>query len=133
MQMKKTVRVLAAFALALAGNIGWVAGEEMKMKDMKMGSTMIAANEIVWQPYAPGSPLMVAELWRSRSAAGDHGMLLKLPAGFEAGLHSHTLDYNAVLIQGNWVHSDEGKPGKQLAVGSYVLQPGKMNHNDVCK
>ena len=129
MQTKTTGKILAALALALIANAGWAAGDDMAAKK---DATMWTASELKWEPMAPGSPLQVAPLWGDR-AVGEHGMLLKLPAGFEAGLHSHTLDYNAVCLQGNWVHSDEGKPGKQLGLMSYVMQPGKANHNDVCK
>jgi hypothetical protein len=86
-------------------------------------------------PYAPGVPLQVAKLWGDRTK-GAYGMLLKLPAGFEAGFHAHTADYKAVLISGTWVHPDEGKEvaaSKELTPGSFVMQPGKVFHNDKCK
>jgi quercetin dioxygenase-like cupin family protein len=62
-------------------------------------------------------------------------MLLKMPAGFEAGMHSHTADYHGIVVEGTWVHTAEGdtNPPKELGPGGYVFQPGKQNHNDVCK
>jgi hypothetical protein len=93
---------------------------------------MIDASAIQWQDYAPGVPLKVAVLWGDR-AKGEYGMLLKMPAGFEAGMHAHTGDYYGINVQGTWVHTFEGGESKELAVGSYVMQPGKAFHNDSCK
>lgn len=88
-----------------------------------------------WEPAGPGSPLSVASLWGGdRTKSSDHGILLKLPAGFEAGGHTHTADYHGVAIQGAWIHTnDASKNGREYPVGSYVFQPGKQVHNDICK
>ncbi len=92
------------------------------------------ASAIKWEPYAPGTPLQIAVLWGDRAKGNDYGMLLKLPAGFEAGQHAHTGDYYAVNVQGNWVHTNAGSTAvPQLPPGSYVFQPGKQMHNDICK
>src|ERR1044072_6597322 len=88
-----------------------------------------------WEPYAPEVPLQVAKIWGDRTKVA-YAMLLKLPAGFEAGVHAHTADYKAILVSGTWIHTDEGQEisaGKELTPGSYVLQPGKAMHNDKCK
>jgi len=94
-----------------------------------------SASDLKWDPFAPGVPLQVAKLWGDRTKGGDYAMLLKMPPGFEAGSHSHTADYEAVLVQGSWIHTNDGDASapKELAPGSYVFQPGKQNHNDVCK
>ena len=90
------------------------------------------AASVKWAPYAPGNPLQVATLWGDRTK-GEYAMLLKMPAGFEAGRHSHTGDYHGLAVQGTWVHTNDGSKPVELAPGSYVLQPGKQVHNDVCK
>ena len=92
----------------------------------------VPAASVKWAPYAPGNPLQVATLWGDRTK-GEYAMLLKMPAGFEAGRHSHTSDYHGLGIQGTWVHTNEGSKPVELAPGSYVFQPGKEVHNDVCK
>jgi hypothetical protein len=94
--------------------------------------TMIPAGEFVFEPIAPDSPVQVAKLWGDR-AQGEYGMLLKLPAGFEAGFHAHTGDYHGINLQGIWVHTQADGQTKELPPGSYVMQPGMQNHNDVCK
>lgn len=96
-------------------------------------SKIVPFAKLKWEPYAEGSPLMVAPLWGNRST-GAYGMYLKLPAGFEPGMHSHTGAYHGVLISGTWMHWDQGqKFGVELSPGSYVMQPGKAVHNDKCK
>ena len=86
-----------------------------------------------WVPYAPGSPLQIAVLWGDRTKPVQYAMYLKMPAGFEAGRHTHTNDYHAVSIQGRWVHSNEDDRPHQLTAGGVAFQPGKQVHNDVCR
>jgi hypothetical protein len=86
-----------------------------------------------WQPYAPGNPLQVSMLWGDRTKPGDYAMYLKMPAGFEAGRHSHTNGYQGVAIQGTWVHTNDGGKPAELGPGGFVVQPGKQVHNDACK
>ena len=90
--------------------------------------------QVKWQPAAPGSPLQIGILWGDRAKGPEYAMLLKLPAGSEAGWHSHTAAYHAVAVQGTWVHTSSkgGKP-IELPPGGYVMQPGKEVHNDSCK
>jgi Domain of unknown function (DUF4437) len=123
-------RVLGTLVLAAVAGLSYAAGAAKGKQPVTMG-----ASELVFEPYAPGAPLQVAKLWGDRAKGGDYGMLLKLPAGFEAGMHSHTADYHAVNVQGTWIHTNEGQtsPAKEMPPGSYVFQPGKQIHNDVCK
>src|SRR5262249_42761048 len=79
----------------------------------------VSAADQKWTELAPGSPLKMTTLWGDRNT-GEYAMLLKLPAGFEAGMHAHTADYHAVTLQGTWVHTNEGGTPKELPVGSYV-------------
>jgi hypothetical protein len=123
----KWIAGAAAFAAVAVG--GYAVGAAGK------ASTQLPAAELKWDPYAPGVPLQVAKLWGDRTK-GAYGMLLKLPAGFEAGVHAHTADYRAVLVSGTWIHPDDGQSvagSKELTPGSYVMQPGKAFHNDKCK
>lgn len=129
MKLASKIATGTALLLAVAG-LSYTAGAKGKGKE----AVIWPAADVKWEPYAPGAPLQVGALWGDR-AKGEHGMFLKLPAGFEAGMHSHTADYHAVLVSGTWVHTVDGDTSapKELAPGSYVLQPGKQNHNDVCK
>jgi hypothetical protein len=89
---------------------------------------------VKWAPLAPGSPLQMALLWGNRDKGPEYGMLLKIPAGFDSGMHAHTAAYHAVTVQGTWIHTNSGDPkGHELAPGSYAMQPAKAMHNDLCK
>jgi hypothetical protein len=93
----------------------------------------INAADYQWAPFAEGSPLSVVPLWGDRNRSGEYAILLKLPAGFKAPVHSHSLEYHALSVQGNWIHTDAaGQPAQPLAQGSYVYQPAKINRSDAC-
>jgi hypothetical protein len=123
---KKLAGALVLFAVA---GLSYAAGAAKGKTPVNVPS-----GEMTWEPLAPGAPLQMAKLWGDRSK-GEYAMLLKMPAKAEAGMHAHTLDYHALNVQGIWVHSNEGDaaPAKELGPGSYVFQPGKQMHNDVCK
>src|SRR5690554_541203 len=70
-----------------------------------------------------GNPLQVAVLWGDRTKGSDDAMLLKMPAGFEAGRHTHSADYHGLAVQGTWVHTNEDAKPVELPPGSYAMQP----------
>jgi quercetin dioxygenase-like cupin family protein len=125
--MKTLVKVVyAAVAVMLVAYASYAVG-------VAQGKAVnVPVSAMKWEPFAPGSPVQVAALWGDRTK-GDYAMLLKMPAGSEAGRHSHTGDYHALAVQGTWVHTNDGGKPMDLAPGSYVLQPGKQVHNDSCK
>ena len=129
MKIRARKSLVSALVLVAVAGLSYAAGAAKGKAPVITG-----ASDLKWDPYAPGVPLQVAKLWGDRTKGGEYGMLLKLPPGFEAGSHSHTADYEAVLVQGTWIHSNDGDAApKELSPGSYVFQPGKQNHNDVCK
>ena len=94
----------------------------------------LPATALKWEPFAPGAPVDVAPLWGDRTKPGEFGMFLRLRAGQETGMHAHTADYRGVNVQGIWVRTIQGDPvPKELPPGSFVFQPGKQFHNDLCK
>jgi quercetin dioxygenase-like cupin family protein len=123
-----TKTIVGALVLAAVAAGSYTAGAA-KGKE----AANVAANEMKWEPLAPGMPLQKVALWGDRDKGGDYAMLLKLPAGGEAGMHSHTGDYHAINLTGTWVHTNEGGSAHELPPGSYVMQPGKQFHNDACK
>ena len=96
--MKTLVKVVcASIVLMLVAYASYAVG-------VAQGKALnVPVSAMKWVPNAPGSPVQIAALWGDRTK-GDYGMLLKMPAGFEAGRHSHTGDYHAVAVQGTWVH-----------------------------
>jgi hypothetical protein len=94
----------------------------------------VPAADLKWEALVPGSPVKMCVLWGD-SKKGPFGMLLKLPGGFDGGMHTHATDYHAVCVQGTWIHTVEGDSSapKELTPGSYVMQPAWQFHDDKCK
>jgi hypothetical protein len=99
-----------------------------------LANRYITADRTPWYVEAPGVPVKLAKLWGDRTA-GEAGTLLTAPAGFHAGLHSHTADYWAVVVQGTWQHlvpsTGEGK-GLRLEPGAFWTQKHTELHDDWC-
>jgi hypothetical protein len=64
----------------------------------KLLNRYIPANQLPWYKESPALPVELAALWGDR-ANGEAGTLLRTPPGFDSGLHSHTADYWAVVVQ----------------------------------
>ena len=120
-------RALGVMVLVAVAGLSYAAGAAKGKAPVNM-----PAADLKWEELMKGAPLQMAKLWGDR-AKGEYAMLLKLPGGFDSGMHSHTADYQAVLIKGTWVHTNEGGAPVELAPGSHVMQPGKQMHNDACK
>jgi hypothetical protein len=92
------------------------------------------ADKLPWHKESPTMPVELAPLWGAR-AKGEAGTLLRVPGGFESGLHSHTADYWAVVVQGTWKHwvpsTGEGV-GLKLDVGAHWTQIHTQLHQDAC-
>jgi hypothetical protein len=90
------------------------------------------AADLKWEPLAGAPPgPMVAKLWGD-PAMGAFGLIQKFPAGFSAGLHTHSADLKIVVISGTWIHGEEGKPDVRLQAGSYLFQPSGSKHTTAC-
>jgi len=122
--MTKTFPLLVGLSLVAAAGLGYAAGQADH-------GTMSAFNEMEWKENRPGSPVRVVVLWGDPSQ-GEHGRLLKLPAGFVAPVHAHTGDYHGINLTGTWRHSFEDGEERELPPGSHVFQPGMAMHGDSC-
>jgi hypothetical protein len=97
------------------------------------GNRYVPAERIPWVAE-PGAPVRLGPLWGNR-ATSEAGTLLETPAGFRSGPHSHTADYWAVVVQGEWAHwvpsTGEGI-GLRLRPGSHWTQVRTQLHEDAC-
>lgn len=97
------------------------------------GNHFLPADRIPWVDE-PGAPVQLGALWGDR-AIGEAGTLLRTPAGFQSGLHSHTADYWAIVVQGVWEHwvpsTGEGT-GIRLESGAHWTQVKTQLHEDAC-
>lgn len=91
------------------------------------------AKDMTWQPIAEGSPMQIVKLWGDHTKDASYGMLVKLPAGFSTGMHSHSADYYTVELQGRKIHrGKEEASAEPYTPGSFTFEvPGHV-HEDVC-
>jgi quercetin dioxygenase-like cupin family protein len=94
------------------------------------------AKDLKWTPLDPKAGAkgpQTAVVWGD-SASGEHGFLMKLPAGFKSPPHTHSADYHALPITGAVMnYAPDDKAPKEMPVGSYWMQPGNMAHITECK
>jgi hypothetical protein len=95
---------------------------------------ILPADKLPWYKESPKLPVELASLWGARDQ-GEAGTLLRTAPGFESGLHSHTANYWAVLLQGTWKHwvpeTGEGV-GVLLEPGAHWRQAHTQPHQDAC-
>lgn len=99
-----------------------------------MVNRYLPADKLPWYQESPDVPAKLAPLWGDR-AKGEAGTLLNVPAGFKSGLHNHTADYWAVVVEGKWEHwvpsTGEGR-GITLSQGAHWTQKADQWHEDAC-
>ena len=87
-------------------------------------------DDFEWTEVMPG--LSVSAVWEE-DPNGDNAFMAKISAGTALPYHSHTASYHGILVQGNWIRSNEKGEVFSLMPGSYVYQVGGMNHDDRCE
>ena len=93
----------------------------------------IFAAAMQWVPMAEGSPLKIVPLWGDHTKDATYGMLVKLPAGFSTGMHSHSTDYYTVELQGRKIHRfKEEAASEPYTPGSFTYEVPGHAHEDVC-
>lgn len=124
--MRMKIRTILMFVSVFA-LVGSVLSQHAKSAEETgaMTPVFIPATDMKWIDLDPaGAPgVKVADLWGDHKK-GAYGALFKLPAGFEAPLHTHTHDMKVVLVSGTYIQVPEGKPEVRLGSGSYMMQPG---------
>ena len=79
---------------------------------------------------APG--VRLATLWGD-PAGGAFGAYMRLPAGFESPLHTHTHPMKVVFVSGTYIQEPQGEPAVHLGPGSFMMQPGgDYEHRTSC-
>jgi beta-alanine degradation protein BauB len=62
-----------------------------------------------------------------------HGFYLRLPVGFDSGLHYHTANYGAVVLEGMIENDYEGQDRPvTLTKGGFFATDSKVNHVTRC-
>ncbi len=136
MRIKSILTFAVAFVLATVvlaqGSTESKAKSAMDMAASR--AVVMAASDLKWVDLDPvGAPgIKIVDLWGNHTT-GAFGALIKFPAGFVAPMHTHTNDYNVVVLSGTWINGPEGKPAISLGPGSYMMQPGEnYRHTTTC-
>ena len=69
---------------------------------------------------------------RGDPAKGPHAAFHKFKPGFNAGVHTHSSDFNIAVVSGTLLAGPEGGPVKKLPAGSYEYQPHGLKHTTGC-
>ena len=89
---------------------------------------MWPAADIKWEEMKGGPPgISYANLWGDIMKSG-YGTLVKLPAGSNHPLHTHSTDTKCVIISGMFWVAPEGGEKKMLGPGSYFMVPSGWKH-----
>ena len=96
---------------------------------------LVARKSAKFAPIDPSKPDgMKAAFVHGDPKTGPVGFLLEVPAGATSGLHSHTSDYHAIVLEGapaHWLPHEKGV-GDPVSPGTYWFQPGGYDHHDRC-
>jgi hypothetical protein len=108
----------------------------MSAPDITAGAQpiFVPAAELEWfeldPENAPG--VQLATLWGD-PASGGFGAYMRLPAGFDAPLHTHTHPMKVVFASGTYIQEPDGAPVVHLGPGSFMMQPGgDYRHRTSC-
>jgi anti-sigma factor ChrR (cupin superfamily) len=131
MNRRFVLALIGSLVLAVAVGVGAAPGAEAKQDPRP---TVIPADDLKWADLDPkGAPgVRIAPLWGDHQK-GAFGAFLRLPAGFEAPLHTHTHEMKLVIVSGTYIQAPEGAPEFRLGPGSYFVQPGgNYRHTTRC-
>ena len=119
-------RITSYLALVLFGlMILGVTGASAKKK----GAVVWPSENIKWSEMKGGPPGgMYANLWGNMQK-GAFGALVKLPAGMNNPLHTHSADLKLVIMSGSFWYQPEGGEKQVLGPGSYLMVPGGLRHS----
>ena len=97
--------------------------------------TLIARKDVKFKPLDPKQPKgMKVGVVSGDMKTGPVAFIVELPPGANAGLHSHTSEYHALVLDGapaHWLPHETGE-GEAVAAGTYWYQPGGYDHGDRC-
>lgn len=99
--------------------------------DSNRGNKAYAVSGLKFAPIA-GLPIKIAVLW-GNPQEGESAVMLKFPANFPGGMHSHTHAYHAVVISGaskHWVNGEIEADARLQLPGDYWYQKSGQVHQD---
>jgi hypothetical protein len=124
--------------LALAAAISVPAATAHADGKTKKPSGPIAADSLTWTPLiaelgdkGPQFQVVFGDLTKKKSPVG---ILLKVPAGFTPGPHTHSSDYTGIMIYGELLDTEPGKlaSGEKLTAGRRWSEAANHPHDNQC-
>ncbi|MGE6758340.1 DUF4437 domain-containing protein [Corallococcus interemptor] len=123
--MKPLPKLVAAVAVVSAFTFAAAKGKEAA------AFQQTAYDKLSWTEMMPGGP-SVHVLWGDMKK-GPYALLMKFPAGFDSGPHTHSASYHGVLVKGRMTNTSEGAAAAgAVEAGSTWDQPGKVVHRNQC-
>jgi hypothetical protein len=130
MNVTPTTRRLSRRHLALlAGALASIAATGSSQMVVKPAEAIQFVPEYPDQPSGPGISIVKGDPSKTPISA-----LIRMTKG-ALPMHSHTADYQAVVIKGtmkHWAKGENETQSPRLGPGSWWYQPGKQVHTDAC-
>jgi hypothetical protein len=94
------------------------------------------ADDVKWTPLVPdlGAKGPQLSVVFGDTKKGPVGLLLKIPAGFKSGPHTHSSDYWGVVLNGTMHDYAPGtlEAAKHMEKGSWWTEPSELPHENFC-
>ena len=102
-----------------------------------LGTTVTCAKDRQWQAVGPvdenGKGIFVSLLYGALEGKGPVNFLMKYSAGVKAPPHTHSGDYYAAVVSGQFRHYLESEDEYEvLTSGASWFQKGHIVHGDSC-
>ena len=99
--------------------------------DQEKQHVLVELGEVEFQPLR-GGPAEIAVLW-GNPETGPSSVYLKFPPDFPLGMHTHSANYHAVVVQGttkHWADGEAETEAKLLGPGDFFYQGAGEMHED---
>jgi hypothetical protein len=122
---------LLTAALGFAGGVGATARATRQ-------AVAFVPDDQKWKPLAPARWAKgpeISPVLGDMKSKGPQAFLMKVPADFRPGLHTHAADYYGFVLKGNFHNYAGADEGPALIPGSWWMQPGgkEYPHDNHCE
>jgi ChrR-like protein with cupin domain len=104
--------------------------------DPMMKSGPVPTGDVKWAPLVPqlGAKGPQFTVVFGNPQTGPAGMILRLPAGFNSGPHTHSSDYQGIVISGDFVDTEPGQAAKaeRMTPGTQWFEAANRPHENLC-
>jgi len=104
--------------------------QTLAQKKSKKDAVAWATEDMKWMDMdAKGAPDVKFVGVTGHMDKGPYSAFVKLPAGSQHPLHTHTYDVKCIIISGTFLYTPEGGVEKKLGPGSYLFVPAGLRHS----